>query len=134
MLSFELCQRLKEKGYPQPDLECGEDEARFAYAYRADSQDLQMFHYDNDERRTVGNDYSNALNDLREEGIELIFCPTIEDLLRALEEDFSNLELSTSGSGWWAWSPKRPACYGDGLWKGAENPETSLANLWLSLH
>lgn len=138
-LDFETCKRLKEVGFPQPDLECDYLESK--YAYRADDQELQMFHHDNDEGGTVGNNYSNRLKDLLEEGIELIFCPQIEDLLREIkrEKDFVILHYVGDKCDARAFNEGEVLAI-DGLIQPpgrfyiGDTPEQALANLYISLH
>lgn len=126
MLSYDQCLALKKIGFPQPDLECSQGE--FAYAYRDDNQELQMFHRDNDECRTVGNDYSNALSSILEEGITLTFCPILEDLIAELVDTM-----------WWLMRShnKKYFVCGQGVFLADtffDSPEEALCALLLAIY
>ena len=116
MINYELARKLKEKGFPQKD-KCG---------FRAPDCDCSFpFLYD----ETVKN--------LLEKESTLCYVPTLEELIKACGDRFSELTKMTHDKEPQKWIATTYSCEQCGIEKTSNGygstPEEAVASLWLIL-
>lgn len=123
MLSYELCKKLKNTGFPQK-LENGD----WGYCIDCDNSDeLHLAHDDNDEGNFVGNDYNHHLEGvfIKDGHNVLVKCPTLSELIEACPIE----KLQKLCDGLWE------ACDETSLTEASgSTPEEAIAKLYLLLY
>jgi len=95
-MTYELAKQLKDAGFPQIEDDryglsayayCGEDDCDTC------THELHLIHNDNDERGSVGNDYSHRFNDVK----GWVKSPTLSELIKACDDNLVLLRQFESG-------------------------------------
>ena len=124
MLNYELAKLLKDAGFPQPD----KPEGSF------DSWTIRERYGENYYKTLEGEIIKQHFSPGQTYLKELVFIPTLSELIEACGEEFDSLQRVNDDTGVYYWAKTMVSFAIGGTEISGDTPEEAVAKLWIELN